>query len=134
MGPVSRLQYAGFRIIPYLARFPDHIPVTSLLDNVELEDIQLCSEGFPPADEPPNDLHSMNYFTQQPIIFLSLLLSMSINIPFIQHTPPPPPTLISRKLWQTLFSFALVSSWFLFFDVSSQFYFLPWIQIMTSKK
>src|SRR5882724_5290789 len=54
-GAVSRLRYAAFRIILYLARFPDCIPVTSLLDNVELEDVQLCSESFPPADEPPDD-------------------------------------------------------------------------------
>jgi len=54
-GAVSRLQYAAFQIIPYLARFPDHIPVTSLLDDVELEDIQLHSESFPPADELPDD-------------------------------------------------------------------------------
>src|SRR5882724_6615427 len=40
---VSRLQYAAFQIIP-LARFPHHIPVTSLFDDVKLEDIQLCSE------------------------------------------------------------------------------------------
>src|SRR5882724_2319448 len=54
-GAISRLQYAAFRIIPYLARFPDHIPVTSLLDDAELEDIQLRSESFPPADELPDD-------------------------------------------------------------------------------
>src|SRR5882724_6019028 len=54
-GAISRLRYAAFWIIFYLARFPDHIPVTSLLDNVELEDVQLHSESFPPADEPPND-------------------------------------------------------------------------------
>src|SRR5882724_1989495 len=50
-GAVSRLQYAAFQIIPYLAKFPDCIPVTSLLDDVELEDVQLCSETFPPADD-----------------------------------------------------------------------------------
>ena len=54
-GAISRLQYAAFQIIPYLARFPDHIPVTSLLDDAELGDIQLRSESFPPADELPNN-------------------------------------------------------------------------------
>jgi len=54
-GAVSRLRYTAFWIIPYLARFPDRIPVTSLLDDVELEDVQLCSESFPPADELSND-------------------------------------------------------------------------------
>src|SRR5882724_7454176 len=49
-GAISRLRYTAFRIIPYLSRFPDRIPVTSLLDNV-----QLCLESFPPADEPAND-------------------------------------------------------------------------------
>src|SRR5882724_841452 len=52
-GAISRLRYAAFWIIPYLARFPDCIPVTSLLDDAELEDVQLHSESFPPADEPP---------------------------------------------------------------------------------
>src|SRR5882724_4756979 len=50
-GAVSRLRYAAFWVIPYLARFPDWIPVTSLLDDVELEDVQLHSESFQPTDE-----------------------------------------------------------------------------------
>jgi len=50
-GAVSRLRYAAFWVIPYLARFPDRIPVTSLLDDVELEDVQLHSESFQPTDE-----------------------------------------------------------------------------------
>jgi len=54
-GTISRLHYTAFQTIPYLARFSDHIPVTSLLDNAGLEDIQLCSEGFPLADELPNN-------------------------------------------------------------------------------
>src|SRR5882724_2112550 len=90
-GAGSRLQYAGFRIIPYLARFPDHIPVTSLLDNVELEDIQLCSEGFPPADEPPNDPPFNELFHPATHHF-------SVSPPFHEHqhslyTTYPPPKL-----------------------------------------
>ena len=54
-GAISRLRYAAFHIIPYLARFPDRIPVTSLLDKVELEDVQLRSESFPPTDDPHDD-------------------------------------------------------------------------------
>src|SRR5882724_1268400 len=50
-GAISRLQYAAFRIIPYLTRFTDRVPVTSLLDEAELEDIQLHSESFPPTDD-----------------------------------------------------------------------------------
>ena len=59
-GAISRLQYAAFQIIPYLARFPDWIPVTSLLDNAELEDVQLHLESFPPADELSDNHLSMN--------------------------------------------------------------------------
>jgi len=55
-GNVSRLRYATFQIIPYLARFPDHIPVTALMDEAKLEDVQIHSEIFPPADEPSEDL------------------------------------------------------------------------------
>jgi len=54
-GAISRLRYTAFQIISYLARFPDCIPVTSLLDDAELEDVQLHSESFPPADEPHDD-------------------------------------------------------------------------------
>jgi len=43
-------------IIPYLARFPDCIPVTSLMDEAELEDVQIRSESFPTADEPSEDM------------------------------------------------------------------------------
>ena len=59
-GAISRLQYAAFQVIPYLARFPDCIPVTSLMDEAKLEDVQICSESFPPADEPSEDMASMN--------------------------------------------------------------------------
>ena len=45
-GAVSRLQYAAFRVIPYLERFLDHIQVTSLLDHTELEDVQLVQKIF----------------------------------------------------------------------------------------
>jgi len=55
-GTVSRLQYAAFHIIPYLARFPDCILVTALLDEAELEDVQVHLESFPPADEPSEDV------------------------------------------------------------------------------
>ena len=55
-GVVSRLRYATFRIIPYLARFPDHIPVTPLMDEAKLEDVQIHSESFPLADEPSEDM------------------------------------------------------------------------------
>ena len=54
-GAISRLRYTAFQIISYLARFPDCIPVTSLLDDAELEDVQLRLESFPPADEPPDN-------------------------------------------------------------------------------
>jgi len=54
-GTVSRIQYATFHINPYLARFPDHIPVTTLMDEAELEDVQICSESFPLDDEPSKD-------------------------------------------------------------------------------
>ena len=50
-GAASKIRYAAFRIIPYLARFLDCIPVTSLLDETKLEDLQLHSKGFPPADD-----------------------------------------------------------------------------------
>ena len=55
-GAISRLQYAMFQVIPYLARFPDCIPVTSLMNEAELEDVQIHSESFPPADEPSEDV------------------------------------------------------------------------------
>src|SRR5882724_9975062 len=51
-GAVSRLQYAAFHIIPYLAMFPDCMPVTALMDEAELEDVQIHSESFPLADDP----------------------------------------------------------------------------------
>ena len=55
-GAISRLHYAAFRLIPYLARFPDHVPVTSLLDDAELERIHLRSEDFPPANNLDDDI------------------------------------------------------------------------------
>jgi len=55
-GTVSRLQYATFCIIPYLARFPDHILLTALMDEAKLEDVQICSESFPPADDPSEEV------------------------------------------------------------------------------
>ena len=55
-GAISRLRYATFQLIPYLARFPDHVPVTSLLNDGELEHIHLHSEDFPPADNPRDDV------------------------------------------------------------------------------
>src|SRR5882724_6466239 len=55
-GTVSRLRYAAFRIIPYLARFPDHILVTALMDEANLEDVQIHLESFPPADDPSQDV------------------------------------------------------------------------------
>ena len=55
-GAVSRLQYAAFRIILYLARFPEHIPVTALMDEAELEDVQIRSESFPPANDPSKEV------------------------------------------------------------------------------
>ena len=51
-GTVSRLQYAAFHIIPYLARFPDCMLVTTLMDEAKLEDVQIHLESFPPADDP----------------------------------------------------------------------------------
>jgi len=45
-----------FQIIPYLARFPDCISVTSLMDEAELEDVQIHSESFPAANEPSEDM------------------------------------------------------------------------------
>ena len=54
-GTVSRLRYATFCIIPYLARFPDRILVTALMDEAELVDVQICSESFPPADDPSEE-------------------------------------------------------------------------------
>ena len=56
-GTVSRLWYATFRIIHYLARFPDHIPVTPLMDEAELEDVQICLESFPLADDPSEEVN-----------------------------------------------------------------------------
>src|SRR5882724_2148260 len=41
-----------FQVIPYLVRFPDCIPVTSLMDKAELVDVQIRLENFPLADEP----------------------------------------------------------------------------------
>jgi len=55
-GAASKLRYAAFRVIPYLVRFPDCIPVTSLLDETELEDLQFHSKGFPPSDDPSDGL------------------------------------------------------------------------------
>jgi len=55
-GAISRLRYVAFHLIPYLARFPDHVPVTSFLDDTELECIHLRSEDFPPADDPDDDV------------------------------------------------------------------------------
>jgi len=51
-----RLRYATFCIIPYLARFPDRILVTALMDEAELEDVQIHSESFPPADDPSKEV------------------------------------------------------------------------------
>jgi len=55
-GTISRLQYAVFQVILYLARFLDCIPVIYLMDEAELEDVQICSESFPLADEPSKDM------------------------------------------------------------------------------
>jgi len=55
-GAISRLQYATFPVIPYLVRFPDHIPVTSLMDNAKLEDVQFCLEDLPLADDLSDDM------------------------------------------------------------------------------
>ena len=55
-GPVSKLSYVAFCFIHYLARFPDSIPVTSLLDETKLEDLHVLAEGFPAADDPSDGL------------------------------------------------------------------------------
>src|SRR5882724_5041614 len=55
-GAISRLQYATFCIIPYLARFPDHILVTSLMDEAKLEDVQIHLDSFPLADDPSKEV------------------------------------------------------------------------------
>src|SRR5882724_6791597 len=82
-GTVSRLQYATFCIIPYLARFPDHIPVTALMDEAKLEDVQICSESFPPADDPSEEVLSMNKFLLKlpPCHTLPFLLVINILHP-----------------------------------------------------
>ena len=54
---ISHLQpNVVFQVIPYLARFPECMPVTSLMDEAKLEDVQICSESFPLADEPSKDM------------------------------------------------------------------------------
>src|SRR5882724_3262348 len=55
-GIISRLQYAVFWIIPYLARFPDSIPVTTPMDEAKMEDVQIHLESFPLAYEPSEDV------------------------------------------------------------------------------
>ena len=55
-GAISRLWYAMFQVIPYLVRFLDCLPDTSLMDEAELEDVQIHLENFPPADEPSKDM------------------------------------------------------------------------------
>jgi len=45
-GAVSRLQYAAFQIIPYLARLPDCIPVTSCW-TMQIGGCPVHSESFP---------------------------------------------------------------------------------------
>jgi len=61
-GSVSRLQYATFHIIPYLERFSDHMPVTALMDEAKLEDVQIFLESFPPANDPSKEVVLMNKF------------------------------------------------------------------------
>jgi len=55
-GGVSKLRYAAFHVNPYLARFPDCIPVTSLLDETKLEDLHVHANGFLAADGLSNGL------------------------------------------------------------------------------
>jgi len=55
-GAISRLRYAVFQVIPHLERLPDCIPVISLMDEAELEDVHIRSESFPTADEPSKDM------------------------------------------------------------------------------
>jgi len=85
---ISRLRYAAFQIIPYLARFPDHIPVTSLLDDVELEDVSFVRKAFRLQMNLPDDTLLMIISPTNPSFFSS---SLSIDIPLIRQ---PPPTLI----------------------------------------
>jgi len=55
-GAISRLKYASFQVIPYLVRFPDCLPATSLMDDIKLEDVQFCLEDFPPAHDLSDDV------------------------------------------------------------------------------
>ena len=108
-GAVSRLRYAAFCIIPYLARFPDHIPVTSLLDDAELEDVRFIQTAFHLQMNHPRTPCSMFNFTQQPFIFM-----FPTDIPPMRHTPPNSNR--PRISADPVFSFALVSSQFHLFQ------------------
>jgi len=61
-GTISRLQYAVFWIIPYLARFPDSIPVTTPMDEAEMEDVQIHWRAFPWLMNHPRMWLLMNKF------------------------------------------------------------------------
>jgi len=86
-GTNSRLRYAVFQVIPYLVRFPDHIPATSLMDEAELEDVHIGSEYFPLADEPSEVWLSMNYllFMSSSCLFLFLSKILS-SLPIFAQT------------------------------------------------
>ena len=51
-GMVLRLQYATFHIVPYLPQSLENIPVASLLEAEDLEEVLVCSDDYPLADDP----------------------------------------------------------------------------------
>jgi len=56
-------------------KVPDRIPVTTLIDEAELVDVQIHSESFPPANDPSKEVTLMNKFP--------LKLPPSLYLPFL---------------------------------------------------
>ena len=51
-GTVSRLWYAGFRVVPYLPWSLENVPLTSLLAAEDLEEVLVHSNDYPFVDDP----------------------------------------------------------------------------------
>jgi len=51
-GAVSRLWYASFHVVPYFPWSLENVPLTSLLVAEDLEEVLVCSDDYPLADDP----------------------------------------------------------------------------------
>jgi len=78
-GAVSKLRYVAFRVIHYLARFLDHIPVTSLLDETSWRMFSFILKAFH---------QQMTHLMTRPLMIeakpLPLLFQVILNMP--QHS------------------------------------------------